>query len=298
MSVFTILHPNGLSVQCKSFECDDCTMGSMTLPVLGHGVSDEILYRNSVDGVITHGALPPIYGPTGPTGPVGPTGAIGPQGLVGPTGATGPEGITSVLPPITAIDANGVVLDTVAKTLTLEYADSTHPGLVSALLTTQSFGGPKAMVSLSLTNAVAQLQFSTGNVTVLTVPTPSAARVVTMQDQGYNSSLLHTSNVAAVAQPTSITADVTCNARFNKISMFGSIPANTIATFFVFNPFLTGTSNVQVSMTGRMVSATSFISASIYTGAQIVGRITMNVQNNDATHAMLDTASIQFNVLS
>ena len=60
-----------------------------------------------------------------------------------------PSGSYIAQPPVAATDANGVLVDNPGSKLTLEYADNTHPGIVST--TNQTFAGTKTFSNVVLT---------------------------------------------------------------------------------------------------------------------------------------------------
>lgn len=83
----------------------------------------------------------------------------------------------SVIAPTAATDSNGLIIS--APTINLEFADNTHPGIVS--ITTQTFGGSKTFSSaLTISTVSNQLVLGTTNTTTLTAPAPASSITLTL----------------------------------------------------------------------------------------------------------------------
>lgn len=128
----------GVTVNNTAFVLIDTTTGQL-------GTTGTISFSGTIGPTGPAGAS----GPTGLQGPTGYTGAAGiaqtgPTGLDGVTGPTGAAGVFVAAAPTVATDQNGIIIT--PTTLNLEFADSTHNGIVSTSL--QAFNGTKQFTAI------------------------------------------------------------------------------------------------------------------------------------------------------
>jgi hypothetical protein len=176
----------------------------------------------------------------GALGPTGPTGLVG---GVGPTGPTGPAGTAGVL---SVTNANGTA-DTLTGTvlnasMTQNLATTGSPTFVNVTATT-SFIAPAATNQIVLgPSPLSQ---------TLNVNTPSAARIVTLQDSGITATFIATSTRSTVTQVGTINSTVTLNGTSGVITTVTfTLAAGTGTAFIVAGNAIAATSVVLVSVNG------------------------------------------------
>jgi hypothetical protein len=150
----------------------------------GNGVEWLLAGSTGSTGLGSTGATG-IAGTTGTTG-VGFTGQSGSTGIPGQTGQTGQAGQYTATAPIAATDNNGIIVNNGGGTLGLEFADTTHNGIVST--TGQSYAGVK---------------FFTNGIQLNTVQSASDGVVLSFYETSENQTLTQTWTGTCFSGPAS-----------------------------------------------------------------------------------------------
>lgn len=154
-------------------------------------------------------------------------------------------------------------------------------------------------VSQTITPTTNQLVLGTTNTTTLNSVAPSASRIYTIPDAGSNSSFVMDHMGNTITQLTSISTNVTLNARAGYITMQGVIPTGAPTVFNLINNFINSNSNIVIAMITNTQSTVDFFMPIIIIDQinnPTPGQCRVSITNN-SSHSTGSAPIIQFLII-
>jgi hypothetical protein len=154
-------------------------------------------------------------------------------------------------------------------------------------------------VGQTITPVTNQIVLGTTNTTTINSSAPSASRVYTIPDAGSNSSFVLDHMGNSTTQLSSISTNVTLNARAGYITMQGVVPTGAATVFNLINNFINSNSNVILAMITNTQSTVDFFTPIIIIDQinnPTPGQCRISITNN-SSHSTGSAPIIQFLVI-